>query len=420
MDEHFLHFVWQQQKFNPSGLKTSASLPICVFHPGNHNLDSGPDFKESRIKIGQVEWSGHVEIHWKASDWRRHGHQLDPAYNNVILHVVWAEDETVYREDQTPIPTLTLKGRVDDQLARKYQFLTGTNKEIPCGNQLDKLPPITWISTLQLRGLERLEQKAEALIIRANAQKNDWETVSYQSLVQAYGFHVNAHPFHTLSLLLPWKLLRSYVHSLHHLEALLFGMSGWLKTPLDAFTLALSQTFGYLSKKHELPTPMEPHLWQFSKLRPANFPTRRLAQLAAALHQAPALFQRLLSGEDLLTLFQHSPSAYWESHHRPGVACKPTTSRMGKISAAILIVNVVAPLLVAYGKYTNDVQLSERAVALLEALPAESNRWIRSWQPMGFRPANAFESQAMLQLSKSHCSNRYCGRCPIGLQILQR
>ena len=148
MSESFIHYLWQFQYFSKSSLQTTQGEEIVIFHPGFKNSHAGPDFYQSRIKIGELEWVGSVEIHIHSSSWQAHNHNVDEAYENVVLHVVWKDDKPVKRIDGSLIPTIELKSRVDDVLQFAYKKLVNSPEEIPCTSSFEKVSEITKLSML--------------------------------------------------------------------------------------------------------------------------------------------------------------------------------------------------------------------------------------------------------------------------------
>jgi hypothetical protein len=427
MQEDFLHYVWQHQYFDRTDLHTTDGQLITVLKPGYRNADAGPDFLTARLQLGEVEWNGAVEIHLKASDWHRHQHQTDAKYDQVILHVVYEADQPVERLDGSMVPALPLAARIAPDLLRAYQSLLNQPAALlPCATQLPLVPEVTRTSMVERALLERLELKAAGVSALHQRLGDDWEATTYHTLAAAFGFQKNSEPLARLAKALPLAVLRRHRHDVVQLEALLFGQAGFLEenevSARDEYIARLRREFEFLRHKYSLHgTGLAVHEWNFLRLRPANFPPVRLAQLAAVLHARPALFDALLTAADLPTLmkfFQVPTAEYWRGHFRPGVAGK--VPGLGKSSIHLLITNVVVPLRVAYARHIGQPELVESAVALLSLLPAEHNHLTDDYAALGFQHRSSADSQGLLALHRTYCAPRRCLHCAVGSRILQR
>ncbi|WP_017733136.1 DUF2851 family protein [Nafulsella turpanensis] len=431
MQESFLHFIWQYQYFSREALVSSTGEELKVLQQGMYNRqDAGPDFKGARLLLGELEWHGDVEIHLCSTDWERHQHQLDPAYNSVVLHVVWEKDGEVKRKDGTELPQLALKDRVEEGLLQRYQQLMQSLYAIPCAPQFDKADALARVSMLDKALLQRLKRKAEGLINWLKEAEGDWETVAYWLLAQNFGFKKNNEAFLALAQKLPLKLLAKHRNQPLQCEALLFGMAGFLESTststqtLDSYIQQLQQEWQFLGHKYGLAgRQMQRHEWKFLRMRPANFPSLRLAQLAAVLQAQPHVFSLFTGGKsvkELLVQIRQPQSAYWQAHYDVQKASKNKLPSLGLSSAQNLLINTAAPLLAAYGLYLDDESWIERAMQLLQELPAESNSIVEEWKELGLQPQHAFDSQGMLELYNEFCLPKKCLQCSIGLNLLKR
>ncbi len=395
-----------------------------VLRVGMYNTDAGPDFKEAIIRVGEVEWSGSVEIHLRGSDWRRHQHQLDFKYNQVVLHVVWEADEAVRRTDGTFIPTLELKDRVNTSMLQTYEQLRRAPYAIPCAGFWPHVPDITKTMMLGRALTERLELKGEEVLQVYQQLGNDWEATAFQVLCKAFGFKINQDPFERLARALPIQVVRKHQHNLFQLEALLFGQAGFLEEPTDEYSIILAKEHTYLSRKYNLQELAMPrHHWNFLRMRPANFPTVRLAQLAALLHKHKSLFSTIIRTEEVKrydALWQAPVSAYWQKHYTFGAESKAVQVQLGKSSAQNLTINVAAPLLAAYAVHTDQLEHLDKAVDLLEKVKEASNRITRQYEELGWKAASAADNQAALGLYKRYCQPVNCLRCAIGNKIMKQ
>ncbi|AYA36554.1 DUF2851 family protein [Hymenobacter oligotrophus] len=428
MQEDFIHYVWQHQYFDKTLLRTEGGEDVTVLRPGYRNADAGPDFLNARLMIGDVEWNGAVEIHLRASDWHRHNHQADKKYDQVVLHVVHTADAPVHRTDGTPVPTLNLGPRIEPTLLAAYHALTNAPVPalLPCAGALPAVPELTRLMMVERVLLERVTEKAAVLQALHARTGHDWESTAWHALAGGFGFKKNTEPLARLAQALPLSVLRKHRHDLRQTEALLFGQAGLLPpadSAPDEYCANLRGEYDFLAHKYNLgPAAMQAHEWNFLRLRPANFPTVRLAQLAALLHAQPRLFQPLLDAPDVRTLEKLllvPVSEYWQSHYRPGVPAAKVPG-LGKSSAHLLIINVVVPLRIAHARSIDNQAGIEATVELLTQLPREQNSILAVYEALEFRHRSAADSQGLLALHNGYCAPRRCLHCAIGSRILQR
>jgi hypothetical protein len=420
MNEAFLQFIWKHRLFHSKGLKTKDGSSIQIIHPGQQNFDAGPDFFNARIKVGETTWAGNVEVHPKASDWFRHKHEQDAAYNNVVLHVVKENDMEVRNSQGEVVEVLELAYPI--HLEANYKQLLQSNQWIACAARFHEADPMAlqiWLHGLMV---ERLQQKTEGIIEQLKQNNNDWNETFYQFLARNFGFKTNAAPFELLSRALPLNILAKHKNNLFQLEALLFGTAGLLNDQLlgDDYFLALRKEFGFLYKKYNL-KPIESHLWKFLRLRPVNFPTVRLAQFAALIHQSSALFSTLVGEEDLgniQKLFNVQASEYWETHYRFNKTSAKKKKKLGASAFQNIIINTVVPFLFVYGDYHNQQHLKDKALAFLEKTPAEKNSILTNWKKLGVSVRSAFDSQALIQLKNCYCTPKHCLNCHLGTKLI--
>ncbi len=424
MSESFLHYLWQFQYFDKKELKTTVGDELVIFKAGIHNTDAGPDFSQIKVKIDGIDWAGSAEIHIKSSEWMDHGHQHDRAYENVVLHVVWEEDKPIYRNDGTRIPSLELKGRVDGQLINEYQKLINNSSVIPCEHSFRKIDHLVKLSMVDKALMKRLEDKANTVTDLLNQNQGDWEETTYQLLAGNFGFKVNKEPFLQLGKALPYKIIQKHRDQLLQVEALLFGQAGFLvaKTK-DEYITKLFTEYEFLSKKYSLQSSqMNAAQWKFLRLRPSNFPTLRIAQLASLFHFRKSIFSHLIEIEDYKSLkqfFEITPSPYWQTHYRFGKKAEGMVPDFGEASVDIVIINSVIPLLVAYGKAKDDWSQVDKAVNILQHITSEKNKIVTLWKDLGYTSKTAFDSQGLIELYQNFCQRRQCLNCAIGSAILK-
>jgi hypothetical protein len=423
MDESFLHFVWKFHKFNTIDLQTNEGETISIFDSGQHNHDAGPDFQNARLKLSDLQWNGHVEIHIKSSDWRHHNHGKDPNYDNVILHVVWENDEPTLRNDQTHIPTLELKHRVNPNLVTNYKTFLAGQHDILCKHHLPTIPRLVWIGQLDRMLAKRLEQKAERIIKIAEATNNDWEETAYRVLARTFGFSLNSEVFERLSETLPQRILSKHAGQPKQVEALLFGQAGFLDEVKGEYGLELQQEYHFLQAKYELTGHLHRTHWTFGKMRPSNFPTVRLAQFAAILNSNTALFSFLkdeASTEKIKKHLSGPVSDYWQTHYDFDKELKKGNNQTGAASMDIIMINAVSPLIAAYALHTDQLELMDNATSILEQIRPERNRYTLKWNEAGKVAKSAFDSQAMITLFKDYCSRKKCLNCTIGTSLFSK
>lgn len=416
MKEDFLYYLWENRLLTGT-LTTSQGELVEVVNPGYRNNDSGPDFLEARVKVGGQLWAGHVEIHVKTSDWRRHGHQDDKAYRNVVLHVVYCHDEMV-----NDIPVMELKGHFDAALYHQYHELVNAQRWIACERQLHEVLPFTKNTWLERMAVERLQEKAQKVARLLTANKFDWEETLYRLLLRSFGMKVNNDAFETLASLLPFKTLLKHADQLTQLEAMLLGCAGFLTIESEEdYPLLLKREFEVMRTKFNL-LSMPVERWKFMRMRPVNFPTVRLAQLAQMIHRQGPLFSKIKEAAttgEAKALFEVQASAYWDTHYRVSVMGPTHPKRLGDSTADVLMINAVVPLLFCYGRFHKDERYCEKALSFLEFTDAEDNAIVRHYADRGMPPGNAMQSQALLHLNRYYCKRKRCLECSIGNNLLR-
>jgi hypothetical protein len=423
LTESFLHYLWQFQYFDKKELTSSEGELIGIFHPGTKNTHAGPDFSNAKVTIGALEWRGSVEIHIKASGWNDHRHGDDAAYENVILHVVWENDKPILRTDGSVMPTIELKNRVDLLLWDKYKKLFTSPDSIPCAKSWNAVRDIVKLSMLDKTLAQRLETKADAVMALLERNQGNWEEACYQLMCKNFGFKVNTDPFHQLAQGLPYKILLKHVDQPSQVEALLFGQAGFLdKVKEDNYSKVLIREYKLLAKKYGLENKqLHQSQWRFLRLRPANFPTVRLAQLAALIQQKRNLLSTILGLQHYQELYHWlnvEQSDYWKKHYRFAAASARVPS-LGKASIQNIIINTVVPLLAAYSITHDDQNFMDRAVALMQKIPSEKNTITRQWSDLGYAVKTAFDSQALIELYNSFCQKRRCLECTVGSSLIR-
>jgi hypothetical protein len=420
MNEALLQLIWQYSLYQPGKLYTETGEPVTVLHPGVLNRNAGPDFLEAKVKVGATLLVGNVELHINSSDWLKHGHGNDAAYQRLILHVVYNNDVP---DVVANTPVLQLGPHIPPHIVAQYSGLLQVPAGVPCGTQLGKVKDITKESWLSRLLAERWEQKLREWEQLLQKSAGDWHNLMYWRTAANFGFKVNAAPFQMLAQLLPLNILAKHHQNLQHIEALIFGQAGFLSGDFkDDYPRALQKEYDYLRKKYKL-TPIPQHLWKFLRMRPANFPTIRLAQFAALVHKSVHLFSQVVeiqTGKELQPLFDVSASEYWDTHFRfDELSAETSVKRLGKSSIDNIIINTIAPIQFLYAGQQGISGLKEKALQLLDTIPAEKNNIITIWDNHKWPAQNATRSQAMIQLYNHYCSAKRCLECPIGLSIIR-
>ena len=420
-DEGFIQFIWRHQLLGGKSLSTCCGKKLQVVIPGEHNVHGGPDFLNARVRIDHLLWAGNVEIHRCASDWYRHQHHLDPAYNNVILHVVGDFDTDVYnslgRRIQTLVPELPVN------LCRRYEILRRSENWLPCGDYLRdfSFSDLTcWFNELHV---ERITQKSQLMKRILHESGPDLNHGLYRALGMGFGIPLNTTPFDLLTAKAPLRSLLDHQHRLSDLEAILFGLSGMLAPAraMGPYPAALWCRFQEL-REYIKARPVPAHLWKFMRLRPASFPTLRISQFASLIHHRSPMAESLLGSASLGDLEQAlrvRASEYWTNHYLFGKASSPLPKNTGQQLISTLNINIIIPFLTAL----QDLKCCGNSLletnGILQNLQAENNQIIKNWSIFGIRAQNAMESQALLQLYYGYCKNRRCLECKIGTEIVK-
>jgi hypothetical protein len=423
MEEQLLHFIWHRKLFNQTDLTTTGNERIEILHCGIPNQDQGPDFLQSRIRIGDQLWAGHVEIHIRSSAWFLHMHEHDTHYNNVILHVVWEEDQPALTQDGYRIPCIELAPRVDASLLDRYRHLMNNEEWIPCASSLMSVPEIIRTSWIERLMAERLEHKSEAILRILDRCAYDWEQTFYILLARQLGAPANSDAMEELAIRIPLSLLRKHHDRADQVEAILFGAAGMLGKEINLpYVIHLHKEFDFLRKKFGL-RPMPALQWKFMRMRPAHFPTIRIAQLSAmiiSMEYFVSYLENQMTAGDWIKLFSVTPAdAFWDTHYHFTAITPPTIKHLGRQSAMTLVINVVAPVMFVYGKHQGKTALKERAINLLQELPEEKNAIISGWKECGLIATDAAQTQALLHLKKNYCDKRRCLHCAIGMQVIK-
>lgn len=418
-----MQYVWKHRLWRSEDMVTNTGKKVRVVDPGLLNTDAGPDFFNAKIEIDGHMWVGNVEMHYRATDWKRHHHDSDKAYDSVILHVVAKDDAPVRRTNGELIPQLVLE--VSPQFNADYASLVGATIEVPCATKIKQVPHLTIVEWVEGLAFERLHGKVERIHQLLDSFNGSWEDVCYVTLARNFGFGINNDAFERLARRTPLRLLGKHSDSVLQIEALLFGQAGMLdaqKPGMDSYYNQLCTEYAFLSNKFQL-TPMERESWKLFHIRPQNFPYRRIAMLAQFIEGGFRMMNRILEAEgekEMRALFEVELSGYWTKHYTFGKPNERATATLSRSSIDIILINTVAPLLYAYGELTGNYEMTDKAIKLLEDLRAESNSIVSHFVAYGIDCPDALTSQALVQLKREYCDARKCIYCKIGHHLLSK
>lgn len=421
MKEAYLHHVWKSKRLQVlKTLETTDKKRIEISYPGDYNQDQGPDFNYAKIYIDGILWIGQIEMHIFSSDWNNHKHSIDPRYHNVILHVVWIYDEDITINNSI-IPTLELSKFLSENEFEKYEYLINNKYEFPCVNQFPNIPENIKISQFDAAFFKRMEVKMESCKKELLKFNNNWEELYYRYLCRYMVNPPNAEAMEGILNKLPWNLVSKLQEDPIQLEALFFGVGGFLESNCnDEYFQLLKEKFEFLQNKFHLKI-INLQNWYFLRLRPAHFPTLRIAQLSNYFSSQKRPFLDIIQMNNLTEVFdalKMSPSSYWHTHYQFNVKSTYKLHNLGDSSKNVLIINVIIPLLYSYGLLHFKQDISNKALNWYEELKPENNVYTRRWNKLQFQVKNALQSQASIHQFKEYCLNKKCLDCKIGYHIL--
>ena len=422
MKENLLHFVWKLKLFSVNHLKSTNAEIIEIISAGTENLNSGPDFLNAKLKINNQLWAGNVEIHLNSSDWYAHNHESDENYDSVILHVVWEHSVDVFRKTNQPIATLELKNYISKDLLNNYQQLFSKNKNwINCEKDIAGIDSFIFNNWLERLYIERLEIKSEQIQNMVAKLNNNWEAALFVLLAKNFGLKINSEAFMNFANSFDFSIARKVSNNLEQLEALFFGQAGMLSNDYESeYYKKLKKEYDYLRVKFQL-TPISNGQVQFFRLRPNNFPTIRLSQLAMVYHRHQNLFSKIIETDNILEfyeLFDEATSAYWETHYTFETTSKKSIKKLTKPFIDLLLINTIIPLKFLYLKSLGTNEISS-ALTIIANIKPEKNVIISKFNELNIKSNTAFETQALLQLKNDYCNKQRCLNCAIGKELIK-
>lgn len=421
MNEKLLQFIWQFQYFRQQGCETTEGDPLSIEKPGRLNKHQGPDFSEAIVRIGTTVWVGNIELHIRSSDWDKHRHGYDTRYANIILHVVWEDDQPVLDRLGNRVATLVLQSRVAGILLSRYRLMMEAVQVVPCNRFLPVLEPLAWTGWKERLAAERLMRKSARVLDLLAESGNHWDAVCWRVLAEAFGGKVNNVLFGLVAQSIPVNLLYKHRNQIHQLEALLLGQANLLQGRYtESYPLMLQKEYRFLRKKYMLSAVHKQPA--FLRMRPAAFPTLRLAQLAMLLYQTEHLFAKLKNtdtAEAVLDVCMVRANDYWNIHYRFDEVSASQHRQLGRQMAESILINGVIPLLFAYGLHANEQSYKDKAIHWLSDLSGEQNRITGLWKARGITNQSALDSQALIELTNQYCMLKRCLDCAVGNKILK-
>lgn len=421
--EELLHFIWKHKNEFINSFLADKLEGVEVISPGEHNVNAGPDFFNAKVKIDNVIWAGNVEMHINASDWYRHGHDNNPAYDSVILHLVANDDKQTITNSGREVKTIVVS--IPEELEREFSGLMQSTGWIPCFKHIKEYNPLSlsmWLSSL---AVERLEQKTEHVLGLVNDYNGSWEEAFYVSMARSFGLKINAQPFEMLAKATPMKVLAKVKDNILSVEAILFGQAGMLEDSnaeddADEYKMALQKEYRYQKEKFGL-NPIPYHLWKFMRLRPPSFPTIRIAQFTQLICKSSGLFSRCMESTDLKQLsiaLRVGCSTYWDKHYTFSKESPYRRKMLGSSMVSTILINTIIPFMFAYGTYRGNQQLRDRALSILESVKPEKNSIVDEFEKLGVKAQSAFTTQALVHLKGQYCNHKKCLYCQVGANAL--
>lgn len=423
MTEAFLQAIWKYKLVGKTVFSGTKQESIEIISFGEHNQDSGPDFFNSKVNIDGILLAGNIELHLKTSDWLKHQHQTNKAYDNLVLHVVYEHDCALPQNEHFNVSVLELKRYLKPGFIEQYQHFQNSKQEIACGKSITSYPNSLWKFWMEKLTVARMEVKAEYIEHLFQFTQHDFEETLYVLLCRNFGFKINSESFELLGKRLPLSVLKKYANNLLQVESLLFGVAGLLEGQFeDAYPQLLQNEFEFLKQKHRL-VSLQPEIWKFSKTRPVNFPTIRLSQFAELICRTSSLFHLIETKASIYDLHVHfnvKTTNYWQTHYKFDLLSEHSEKLLGNTAFQNIMINTVAPYLIFLSKHSGKETFAEYALELLSALKPEENSKTRYYSHFGLKNENALDSQGQIHLFDYLCSKKQCFQCSVGQFLLKQ
>ena len=421
MKEKLLQFIWQFQYYNRSELRTTSGDTLQILDPGTANKDQGPDFLQAKVMINNTIWAGNIEIHILSTSWYLHHHDRDPSFNNIILHVVWKNDIDVYDNNGIRLPTLVLEDRVSKILLSKYESLMENAGFIACGSQIHQVNELILSSWKERLIIERLQNKSNKILSFQSENKNHWEETFWWILAGNFGIKVNSVAFEQIARSIPLNIISKHRNQLQQIESLLFGQAGLLNSDFtESYPLLLQKEYKFLKKKYGLNEISLPIL--FLRMRPANFPTIRLAQLAVLITNSHHLFSKIIEEHDIKEikkLLEVTANDYWHYHYMLDAASEFKKKMLGQQTINNIIINTIVPMVYTYGHFYKNDPLIDKALRWLEQLSPENNSITEGFTKLSLSNKSSYDSQSLIHLKNEYCNSKRCLNCAIGNSLIK-
>lgn len=422
MTERLFQYIWQFQHFSLNELRTEQGESLLIIHPGIWNTNQGPDFLSAKVKIGETTWAGNIELHIQTSDWYKHSHQEDPNFKNVILHVVWKNDQPSNASLSPHMPVLELQSRVSVLLLARYEDLMNSACFVPCEKSLHRVKDLIWINWKERLLIERLQRKSAYILDFFKQSNHHWEETFWWMIARNFGIRVNADSFEAIAQTIPVNVLTKHKHQIHELEAILFGQAGLLDNKFqDAYPILLQKEYRYFQKKYHLAKVFV--AINFFRMRPSAFPSLRLAQLAMLIRQSTHLFSQIKETvllSEVRSLLNVTANDYWHYHYRFDELSTYKIKNLGNEMVDNILINTIVPVLFAYGSYQGDPVYQSRVLGWLEEINSEKNRITKGWTVSGILNLHAYDSQSLTELKTQYCDYKRCLDCAVGYALLRR
>lgn len=422
MTERLFQFIWQFQHFSLNELHTEQGESLLILHPGLWNSNQGPDFLSAKVKIGETTWAGNIELHIQTSDWYKHFHQEDQNFRNVILHVVWKNDEPPNSSLFKQIPVLELQSRVSVLLLQRYEEIMNNVNFVPCQRNLHVVKELIWIGWKERLLIERLQRKSAYIMDFFEQSNHHWEETFWWIIARNFGIRVNADSFEAIAQTIPVNILTRHKHQIHQLEALLFGQSGLLDKKFEeSYPTLLQKEYRYFQKKYQLPKVFV--AINFFRMRPSAFPSIRLAQLAMLIHQSTHMFSRIKETvllSEVRLMLNVTANDYWHYHYRFDEISAFKIKNLGDEMVDNILINTIVPVLFAYGSYVGESIYQSRVLGWLGEMASEKNRITKGWEKTGISNRHAYDSQSLTELKTQYCDYKRCLDCAVGNALLRK